>query len=429
MLERIKQIRNRKGLYDFILLAGGSMLGQGMAILFAPILSRIYTEEQMGTYTLILTAVGMFESAICLRYDLIIVSEEQESRIRSIFYSCVRIALLLSAVITVGFSSYLVLTDQLEIKKIWLGAFIFPALICGGLILIITALNNRYRQYKSIAASSLAQGFVHNGLSALLGLTHVFGVLGLILGRIAGYISYLLIATKTDAAKKLKDYDLLPRPERVEILKENKKQALFSTPAVIISCLSYSIINLFLSQLYGKGVLGIYSYSYRLLGLPLTVISANISRMFFKDASIEYHQNHNMKRSFIKMLIPVAMISIVMVVGFRLFAPPVFAFFLGERWREAGVFVQLLAPMYGVRLLSNSFTNATIVVSKQFISLALQILYLVAATTIYFVCRQNALDVYSFLKIMNLMFCVIYVAYFAVLAFICLRTEKRGYSE
>lgn len=424
MTKIISKMKKKKGLFDFILLASGSMLGQGMAILFAPILSRIYTEEQMGTYTLILTAVGMFESAICLRYDLILVSEKNENKIKSIAFSCFRITLLLSLIVTLVYTVYLLITDQLPISKMWLGLFVFPALMCGGIILILTALNNRNREYKNIASSSLAQGFVHNGLSTVLGLTHIFGAIGLIIGRLAGYIAYILLASRTEAVRSIKNNELLNKTERLIILKENKKQALFSTPAVIISCFSYSIINLFLSQLYGKSTLGIYSYSYRLLGLPLTVISANISRMFFKDASVEYQGRKNMRHSFFKMLVPILCISIVMVFCFEMFAPSLFAFFLGDRWREAGVFVQILAPMYGIRLLSNSFSNATIVTGKQFVSLIVQILYLIAAALVFFICKINSLGVYSFLKIMNILFCVIYAIYFFVLATMCLRTEK-----
>ncbi len=425
----LHRTKRRSGLFDFLLLASGSMLGQGMAIFFAPILSRIYTEEQMGTYTLILTAVGMFESAICLRYDMILVSEKREKHIRSLAHSCITIALIFASIVTVGYSFYLLGTNQIPLTMIWQGIFIFLSLVCGGFILVFTAINNRNREYKNIAASSLTQGVVHNGLSALLGFFNVFGALGLIIGRLSGYVAYLLVATRTHAAKQIKNNALLSRKERVKLLQENKKQALFSTPAVIVSCVSYSIINLFLSQLYGTSILGLYSYSYRLLGLPLTVVSANISRMFFKNASIEYQQNNNMKCSFVKMFIPILSISIVMVIGFRLFAPKVFAFFLGQRWKEAGVFVQILAPMYGIRLLSNSFTNATIVKGKQIISLALQILYLFASTTIFFVCKNYSLDVYSFMRIMNLVFCVIYSVYFAVLVYMCLRTEKRSLTK
>ncbi len=395
-----------------------------MAIIFAPILSRVYTEGQLGTYTLILTAVGMFESAICLRYDLILVSEKNGLRIRSLAFSCMRIAFLLAALITIGYTGYLVATSQLSWTNAWLGAFVFPALVCASIILILTAINNRSSQYKNIALASLTQGVVHNGLSALLGIFHTTGVLGLIAGRIAGYVSYIFVAKRTSAVRALKTQPLLPLKERIRTLEENKRQAIFSTPAVIISCWAYSIINLFISQLYGIEMLGLYSYSYRLLGLPLAVISANISRMFFRDASNEYQNKFTMKRSFLKMLIPVAMISVVMVIGFQLYAPTVFSLVLGERWREAGVFVQILAPMYGVRLLSNSFTNATIVVNKQFISLVLQVIYLIATTTLFIVCKTNSLDIYYFLKIMNTMFCAIYIVYFVVLASICLKIKK-----
>lgn len=422
----LSKLKKRRGIIDFVWLAMGSILGQGMAIVFAPILSRIYTEEQIGTYTLILTVVGMFESAICLRYDLIIVSEKSDDSIRNLTVSCFRISVILSATITVIYSLYLVLSKQLSLSKVWLSAFVFPILLCSGIVLILTAINNRNKNYKFISISSLSQGFVHNGLSALLGCFRVFGVLGLIVGRLLGYISYIFVSVRTDSVKRIIREKSSTKANRLSLLKKHKKQALFSTPAVIVSCVSYSIINLFISRLYGTAILGVYSYSYRLLGLPLTVISANISRMFFKDASIEYNTTNTMKKSFVKILIPISIISLVMVVAFKLFAPFVFGTFLGEKWREAGVYVQILAPMYGIRLISNSFANATIVTGKQIVSLLIQLSYLLAASIIYLVCSINNYDVYTFLRVMNYMFCVIYSIYFLSLAIICIRKGSKS---
>ena len=417
--------KKHNGIKDFLWLSVGSIVGQGMAILFAPILSRIYTEEQIGTYTLILTAAGMFESAICLRYDLIVVAEKDESNIKSIAVSCINISLILSSAITVLYSLYLVVSNQIKLSKVWLVAFVFPILFGGGIILVLTAINNRYKEYKSISISSLTQGIVHNGLSAVLGLFHVFGVLGLILGRVMGYASYIFLSSRTQSVKNTRNKTIKERSERFSILKNNKKQALFSTPAVLVSCFSYSIINLFISQLYGTEILGVYSYSYRLLGLPITVISANISRMFFKDASTEYNESHTMKRSYLKMLIPISIISVIMVICFELFAPALFATFLGEKWREAGVFVQLLAPMYGIRLVSNSFTNATIVKGKQFVSLLIQIMYLFVAFILFLICKFNETDIYFFLKAMNILFCLVYSVYFLTLTLMCVRKEDK----
>lgn len=429
MIRLMKLLKHNKSVSDFLVLASGSMLGQGMAILFAPILSRIYTQEQMGLYTLVLTAVGMFESAICLRYDLILVSEENDNKIKSLFVSSFRIAIVLSSIITIVYSLILLLSGQVALNQLWLTAFVLPCLICGGLILLLTSLNNRHKEYKNIALASLSQGVTHNGFSAIFGIISNLGVFGLILGRIIGYLSYIIVSCRTNAVKELNKKSILNRNERLGILVDNKEQALFSTPAVIISCVSYSIVNLFLSQLYGTAILGLYSYSYRLLGLPITVISANISRMFFKDASIEYHNNHNMKRSFLKMLVPVVLLTIGMVIVFKLFAPSLFALILGERWREAGVFVQILAPMFGLRLLSNSFANATIVTNKQFITLVLQVLYLFAASFVFLICKIHSFDVYFFLELMNIIFSVINAVYFFVLALLCYKSDIKKHSK
>lgn len=409
---------------NFITLAGGSVLGQGIAILFSPILSRLYSPEEMGVYTLVLTAVGMFESAVCLRYELLIVSEEQERKTSQLIAASVRICFALSALITAGYLGYSLITNQVEDKDLGLVLFSFPILVLHGISCISASYNNRLREYKRMSLASVTQGGLHNGLSALFGLLH-FGSIGLIFGRLIGYIGNVLVSIGLRripaGVKTVKNH---PFRECISVLKENKKQALFSTPAVLVSGIAYSVINIFIADLYGEKILGLYSYSYRLLGLPLIVVSASISRLFFKDASVEFERYGHMKKTFMHLLVPLFGIAVAMTVGFKLLAPWAFAFFFGEQWREAGVYVQILAPMFAVRLVATSYANATIVRKKQFLSLMLQILYLVVTFSVYQYAKSSSIGVHSFLNILNWSFVVIYMIYFVVLMQLCFSREK-----
>lgn len=414
----------KNNLLDFIILSGGAIIGQGITILFSPLLSRVYSPEEMGFYTLVLTAVAMFESAVCLRYELVIVSEAREANIQPLIAICVRLAIPISAIVTIGYLIYVIAAKQIESQQWWIVLFIFPIMLLHGISCISTSYNNRKKEYQRISYASIMQSGVHNSFSALMGLFH-FGVLGLILGRILGYLANVYVSI--GAKRFCKAYKIVRENKTADciyLLKENRKQALFSTPAVILSCAAYSIINLFIHILYGDAVLGLYSYSYRLLGLPLIVVSANLSRMFFKEAAVEFHETGRMKRSFSQLFFPLFGIAILMVVLFKLFAPTVFAVVFGEQWKEAGVYVQILAPMFAIRFIATSFTNVTIINGKQIISFILQMTYLLATVLLYAYSSVYHIDILAFLKWMNILFCIIYTVYFFVILKMCVNPRE-----
>lgn len=408
---------------DFFMLAGGTIVAQLIAIAFSPILSRIYSAEEMGIYTLVITLTGIFESVICLRYDLLLVSSD-DNDVPIAKSACIKMCLILSLAITLIYVLYEIIFGEQSFGTNTLFLFNFFLLAGHGLILIATALNNRHKKYKLISASSLTLSTVQYCSSSLFGIFGL-GSVGLLLGRVLGTISSFFVSVKF---KIVSFFAPLSKVEKVktekQFLKENKRQALFSTPAVLSSASAYSLINVFISDLFGVATLGLYGYSYRLLGLPITIISTNINRMFFRDASIEYKKTGTMKKSMFKVLLPLIIIAVMMIIAFKLFAPNIFAWFLGEEWREAGVYVQILAPMFAIRLVANSFTNAIIVVKKQFWELILQMTYLISTIVIYVVAKILNIEVMSFLQIMNILFCFVYGIYFIVLFIMCIKKNK-----
>lgn len=58
-------------------------------------------------------------------------------------------------------------------------------------------------------------------------------------------------------------------------------------PAHFLNSASYSMLNFYITELFGLGILGYYSITYRILGIPLTLVSLNVSKVFFQRASEE----------------------------------------------------------------------------------------------------------------------------------------------
>src|SRR5690606_24769985 len=113
-----------------------------------------------------------------------------------------------------------------------------------------------------------------------------FGAIGLLISQLLGSVFGL----KKQSENFIKKTALLKQDTLKGIrstLTSNKNQLFFSMPAHFISTLSYSIINFFITGLFGLSVFGYYSMAYRMLGLPLSLVSMNISKVFFQRATDE----------------------------------------------------------------------------------------------------------------------------------------------
>ena len=87
-------------------LMSGSVVAQIFAVCFSPVITRLYSEVEIGEYTLVLTAVSMFGSVICLRYDMAIVPENDERNVYSLIKLCTILSFIFSLFVSVGYSIY-----------------------------------------------------------------------------------------------------------------------------------------------------------------------------------------------------------------------------------------------------------------------------------------------------------------------------------
>lgn len=407
-------------LKNFFQLAIGTIIAQVISIAVSPLITRIYTKEELGIYTLLLTIVSIFGSVICGRYDMKIVSVSTERESQALCKGSIQITLASSVIVTLGYYTYLIFFTKESSYTAQYTFWVFPILIGTGLVNIFTSYNNRHKEYAIISKVGILRSLIQSGFSVILGYMH-FNVFGLILSQILGVFSGLSWQSK-EFRKNYKSP--ISQKEVNKVLLNNSKQPLFSVPAVLAATSAYSITNIFISSLYGLSVLGSYSISFRLLGMPLSIISTNISRLFFKEGSIEYDKTRSVKRTFLKISLLTFLIALPMVVFLELFAPQLFSFFFGASWKDAGVYVQYLAPMFGIRLVVTSLATSLIILNKQQFEMIIQFTYLIASVVIFLIAKASIFSIEKYLLIYNLIFSVIYLCYYMILMKLCLKNKE-----
>ena len=414
---------NNSFIKSFFQLAVGSLLAQIIAALASPIITRLYSPKDMGLYTLLITVVTIFGSVINGKYDYAIVNAKKEEHISKLFWVSTFFSIIFSALIClVILIVHFFRPNYFSDTGNWI-YFAILLLLITGLTNTLTAYNNRIGLYKIISKVSVLRASVQNIFTVAIGLVSASAgglIISQLMGSLAGIREQSSELDSKNIIKNLKEKNKIR-----EIALEYKDYPKYSMPANLVNNLSYSILNIFISNLFSMTTLGFYSITYRILGLPLGLVSGNISRIFFKDASEEFREKGSYKNSLIKSTILLSCVAIPFFVILLIFSPSIFSLVLGTEWRVSGEYAQILAPMFAVRLVVSGLTPGFIISGNQKIELNFQILFLFISIISFLISKIFMWEISSFLMIYSISNTLIYfVLYLFIFKYSTINTQS-----
>lgn len=400
MIKRIKKS-------NFYKITFGSVLAQIIVVLVSPITTRIYSPSQLGVYTLLISIVTLVLPVINLKLDTLIVSNREEIDLS--VYTSFLIGLLIS-IVTFFFTVFF-LKNQ-EHRFLW-SSIVFLVLFFSSANNIGIALSNSEENYSLIGNFNFIKSLIQNVFLVVLGLMKL-GITGMLFSQLLGCSSGTIKMYKSSSFKISRNN--FPKVKEVIChIKSNLALIVYSAPAHFVNSLSYNILNFFITGLFGSSIFGFYSLAFRILGIPLTVVSQNFSKVFFKDAADEWETNHSFSEMLKKHTIILTIIAINFAIGAILFGPSIFEFVFGPNWKVTGKFVQILAPMFAIRLVVSSLTPAFLIAGKQNMELLMQIFFLIVSIFSYIICKFLNAEITFFLRIISFSYSVIYVlGYFKI---------------
>jgi O-antigen/teichoic acid export membrane protein len=282
---RFKNILSSNYFKAITRLTFGSLVAQLITVLVSPISTRLYTPEQLGIYTLIITISAMFGPVLSGKYDMAIVSADNEREVNNLIVGSALFSFVFIIFITIGYYFYLNTKPEILEEVGILAYLLVTILIVRSVVNILNHYNNRYKEYKLISSVYVIRTAFQNFGLVVFGILKL-GTLGLLLSQLLGSLAGLkkqgmMLFNKHSQLKEVKLYEVK------KTLIKYRKQPLYAMPAHFINSTSYSILNFFITGLFGLSSFGYYSMSYRILGLPLSLVSMNVSKVFFQRASEE----------------------------------------------------------------------------------------------------------------------------------------------
>ena len=122
---------------------------------------------------------------------------------------------------------------------------------------------------------------------------------------------------------------------------------------------------IFLGFYYNPVVVGFFALTRRVLIEPLTLIGEAISRSFFQKASELHREDRDISEMSIQLFHFLCLIIIFPMFLFGVIAEDAFGFVFGNKWLEAGLYAQLLIPMFIVDFILRPLSTFFDILIKQ----------------------------------------------------------------
>lgn len=349
-------------------LAGGTVIAQGLAVITAPIVARLYAPEAFGAAALFSSFIGILGVIGTWQYEQAIMLGRRDEESANIFWLCVMILLGMTGLTVLAAAlfgeSILRLVNGLELLPyIWL---IPLGMFAMGIAAPLRFWETRRKHFGRLAMSRIHQSVAQRVLTIGCGWAGFNSGGQMILYQMVGWLItplYLALGLRReDLPLMLRSFSL---SEMAAAARRYIKFPLFSSWLVLLNTFSQQIPVLMLSAYFGARTTGYYSNSVLLLQIPLIFIGQAIAQVFFQSASARHAVGESQgplveglyERLCAIGLLPMAMIGIV--------GPELFELALGGGWGEAGLYSAILAPALFVNFLASPLSYLLSVLERQ----------------------------------------------------------------
>jgi len=360
------------------LLLSGTALGQFVAFLAYPVLTRLYSDAEFGILASFLSVCGILTTLSTGRYEESLVIAKDRKETTSLLGFSLKLvfgfSFLLFIILLFFRKESLTLFKWEALEPFW--AYIPFTVFFTGIFFLLSNLATREKQFKQITGSGLAQNLTNTAGKLVLGFLGFTGI-GQILSNLLSYICgnlpfYSLKGYLKDALKgRWKD-------EKRAIVKY-KDFPSYNLGRTFISNISLNLPFLLLLSYFsdGKEQLGLYFLAFSLLYRPIQLISSALYSTFFENSASIARDNKPILPQLKKYWLSLCKYILPCFILAGIVARPVFRFAFGSDWDESGLYFQYLLPWMFMMMMISPVYFLSILFKQQGKALIIEIVYLV----------------------------------------------------
>ena len=401
----------------------GTTIAQAIPIAISPILTRIYTPEDFGLFALYISVASLLSVIATGRYELAIMLPRKEDEARHLLF----LSLLISFIISLTALLFITLFNQ-QITML-LGApevsnwlYLIPlSVLLTGIYQSLNYWSNRNKAYHRLAKNRVVQSSTTAFGNLSLGFSGM-GSGGLISSSILGQGVATLFLSRSISKEVSPFFSKIKKIRLLALLRRYKKFPLFNLPNALIDGVRLSGINILIANLFTVAMLGQFSFAWKMLQLPISLLGKSLSQVFFqKIADTPRGALHHLVQKF---LIRSVFLALPLFLGIYFFATDIFTFVFGKDWKVSGEIASILAPWLYFNFLSAPLSNVLIVLNRQEVILMVSIVYMLIPLLLLGLMTQS--DLLYILQLISLSMSLLLILYIGLIFTYTLREKHHA---
>lgn len=397
-------------------LGGGTALGQLALVAASPLLTRLFSPEEFGTFGLFSSFLAVAAVVACLRLDIAIVSARSDRQAAS---------LLLQSVLLLPFLSILSgVAIWLLQRKEWLAFQTLPALATPLMVIavLVTGLfgalrfwSAREMLFREIGRAVLRQSIGRAGAPVVLGLVGA-GWAGLVGGEVLGRCLGILHLGQPAVRRCSRLLAQCNAGYHRLVMRRNWKFPLILMPSSLLDAVAGSLPLPLIAASFGPAAAGSFALITRLASIPGALVAASLADVFQAHLGRELLKDKDAAhRQVIRTARMLLLLALAFFVPAAVLGPILVPFIFGSDWHEAGTFLAILAPSLAVALVVSPLSRAIAVADRQELKLIIDCALLLAPILTLHALRGYGL--HSALVAFSIVNVAVYAAYFFLILY------------
>ncbi len=338
----IPNIKKNPFLINIVTLISGTAISQGILFAATPFLTRLFTPEEFGYFSLYAAIVAVISSVASWKFELAIMLPKEDKDAQAILFLSIIATIITSVfvfILIVIFKNFIIQNITSEVETfIWIVPL---GVLISGLYQVFISFSSRNKYFKSVSISRISQS---GGAVAIQAGSKGLGLFsqGLVWGKLAGdFLALIALLFKHIKNQTIHLKEVSRKDIRSNAIKY-KDFPKFQSLAQFLNSLSQNVPFFLLTTLYSPETAGFYMLASRILFVPTALIGRSTREVYYQKASEMFANGESIKNLYVKTTTGLAKLGIVPFILVGIFAQQFFTIFLGPEWLVSGKFAQLV---------------------------------------------------------------------------------------
>ncbi len=413
--KKIDLLRKQRFLGHVAALMTGSVVAQAVPVLLSPVLTRLYSPEDFAAFALFMAVNNVISVVAGGRDDQAILLPSEVAGALNLVILCWLIlgsvCLTLAGLVAISYGR--LPEDWLQtLHGEWL--YLLPlAVFVTASFQILSNWNNRCGRFPQLAMARASQGVSTGAAQCGMGYSNLHAH-GLIWGWVGGQCAGLALLVCKNLASLTGGRIHVSRSGMAAVAREYRRFPLLSTWGAVFDSGGLMMVLLIISHSFSSTITGLFSFTQRVLAIPLFLISSAVAQVLHQRiARLNHEDAASILPYILRSAATLAAIALPFIIVLAVFGVELFTIVFGPSWAEAGRYAGLLSLAVGVRFVVSPLTVIMALNHNVKSGVQWQIIYFFSVSTTLWLGR--GLPIESFLQLYVLHELLMYSIYFLVI--------------